>query len=93
MGAGADDAATRSERAIGLFRYQLIREAADPGLSTRARAGWSARSPRPSTPTRPDAGSGSRATPWTGGSGHGGAAGSTRWCPVRASPRRGCRSR
>ena len=24
-------------RAIGLFRYQLIREAADPGLSTRAR--------------------------------------------------------
>ena len=39
MGARADDAATRSERArmIGLFRYQLIREAADPGLSTRAR--------------------------------------------------------
>ena len=39
MGARADDAATRSERAraIGLFRYQLIREAADPALSTRAR--------------------------------------------------------
>jgi putative transposase len=39
MGARADDAATRSERArmIGLFRYRLIREAADPGLSTRAR--------------------------------------------------------
>lgn len=39
MGARADEAATRSERArmIGLFRYQLIREAADPGLSTRAR--------------------------------------------------------
>jgi putative transposase len=34
-----DEAAARSERAraIGLFRYQLIREAADPGLSTRAR--------------------------------------------------------
>ena len=33
MGARADDAATRSERAraIGLFRYGLIREAADPG--------------------------------------------------------------
>ena len=32
MGARADDAATRSERSrmIGLFRYQLIREAADP---------------------------------------------------------------
>ena len=39
MGARADDAATRSERAraIGLFRYQLIREAADPAHSTRAR--------------------------------------------------------
>ena len=39
MGARANDAAARSERArmIGLFRYRLIREAADPGLSTRAR--------------------------------------------------------
>ena len=38
--AGRDDeAAARAERAraIGLFRYQLIREAADPALSTRAR--------------------------------------------------------
>jgi len=34
-----DEAAARAERAraIGLFRYQLIREAADPGLSTKAR--------------------------------------------------------
>jgi putative transposase len=34
-----DEAAARAERAraIGLFRYQLIREAADPALSTRAR--------------------------------------------------------
>jgi putative transposase len=34
-----DEAAARSVRAreIGLFRYQLIREAADPELSTRAR--------------------------------------------------------
>src|SRR4029450_1533939 len=39
MGARAHDAATRAERAraIGLFRYQLIREAADPAHSTRAR--------------------------------------------------------
>jgi putative transposase len=39
MGARADEATARSERAraIGLFRYGLIREAADPGLSTRAR--------------------------------------------------------
>jgi putative transposase len=36
---GRGDAAARTERAraIGLFRYQLIREAADPGLTTRAR--------------------------------------------------------
>ena len=34
-----DEAAARAERAraIGLFRYQLIREAADPGLSMKAR--------------------------------------------------------
>ena len=39
MGARTEEAAARSERAraIGLFRYGLIREAADPGLSTRAR--------------------------------------------------------
>ena len=34
-----DEAAARTERAraIGLFRYQLIREAADPALSPKAR--------------------------------------------------------
>jgi hypothetical protein len=34
-----DEAAARAERAqaIGLFRYQLIRDAADPGLSSKAR--------------------------------------------------------
>lgn len=39
MGTRHDEAAARSERAraIGLFRYQLIREAADPAHSTRAR--------------------------------------------------------
>ncbi|MGH3938539.1 MAG: helix-turn-helix domain-containing protein [Pseudonocardiaceae bacterium] len=40
VGHGRDDeAVARAERAraIGLFRYQLIREAADPELSTRAR--------------------------------------------------------
>jgi putative transposase len=38
MGARGEEA-TRAERAraVGLFRYGLIREAADPGLSTRAR--------------------------------------------------------
>jgi putative transposase len=39
MTARADEAAARAERAraIGLFRYQLIREAADPELSSKAR--------------------------------------------------------
>ena len=39
MGARTAEAAARAERAraVGLFRYGLIREAADPGLSTRAR--------------------------------------------------------
>ncbi len=39
MGVRHDEVSARSERAraIGLFRYQLIREAADPGLSSRAR--------------------------------------------------------
>jgi putative transposase len=34
-----DEVAARTEqaRAIGLFRYQLIREPADPGLSSKAR--------------------------------------------------------
>jgi putative transposase len=38
--AGRDDevaARAQRARAIGLFRYQLVREAADPALSTRAR--------------------------------------------------------
>ena len=38
-------------RAVGLFRYMLIREAADPALSTRQRgARWCGRSPPASTP-------------------------------------------
>ena len=39
MGVRHDEVAARSERAraIGLFRYQLIREPADPGLSSKAR--------------------------------------------------------
>ena len=39
MAVGDDEAKVRAERAraIGLFRYQLIREAADPALSTKER--------------------------------------------------------
>ena len=41
---GAEEDRKRAARAeqVALFRYQLIREAADPALSTRQRAGWSA---------------------------------------------------
>ena len=40
---GAEEDRKRAARAeqVALFRYQLIREAADPSLSTRQRAGWS----------------------------------------------------
>jgi putative transposase len=39
MAVRCDEVAARTERAraIGLFRYELIREAADPGLSSKAR--------------------------------------------------------
>jgi putative transposase len=39
MAVRGDEVAARTERAraIGLFRYELIREAADPGLSSKAR--------------------------------------------------------
>jgi hypothetical protein len=40
-------------RAIGLFRYMLIREAADPALSSRQRGRWCGRSRLASTPARP----------------------------------------
>ena len=41
---GAEEDRKRAARAeqVALFRYQLIREAADPALSTRQRRGWSA---------------------------------------------------
>ena len=44
---GAEEGRKRAARAeqVALFRYQLIREAADPALSTRQRAGWSANWP------------------------------------------------
>lgn len=50
-----DEAAVRMERAraMGLLGYRLIREAADPELSTKAAAGWCAQSLRVSTSIRP----------------------------------------
>lgn len=93
--AGRDDEATaRAERAraIGLFRYQLVREAADPQLSTKAR-GRLVRAIAAGTPTRQGVGSGFPATPWTVGSGPGVAVGSTRWSPARGSQPRGGRWR
>ena len=52
---GAEEDRKRAARAeqVALFRYQLIREAADPALSTRQRAGWSASWPPGRTRGRP----------------------------------------
>ena len=96
MAVGDDEAKVRAERAraIGLFRYQLIREAADPAHSTKAagQAGARARLARAHRPVRA-AGAVSRGRPWTAGSGTGVPAGSTRWCPTRASAPRAPRPR
>ena len=80
-------------RAIGLFRYSVIREAADRQLSTKQR-GRLVRD----LAEREHAGpfgsrSASRGPRSTGGSGTGAAAGSTRWCPIRAGSRRAPRPR
>ena len=82
--AGRDDETTaRAERAraIGLFRYQLIREAADPRFRPRPGAGWCAQIAAREHTDPFGRRVRSPATPWTGGSGPGGRAGSTRWCP------------
>ena len=97
MAVGDDEAKVRAERAraIGLFRYQLIREAADPAHSTKER-GQMVRELAAARAHRPvrAAGADLAGRPSTAGSGTGAAAGSTRWCPARASapraPRRRC---
>ena len=81
-----DEPQARLERAreIGLFRYMLIREAADATLTGRQR-GALVRKLAAGPHTDPDGRtSGSPAGRWTGGSWTGARAGSTRWCP---SPR------
>lgn len=79
---------TRTERAraIGLFRYQLIREAADPTHSTKHR-GLLIRAIAQADHTDPF-GRRIRVSrkPWTGGSGTGVRVGSTRWCPAHVNP-------
>ena len=87
MAVGDDEAKVRAERAraIGLFRYQLIREAADPAHSTKER-GKMVRELASREHTDPFGRRVriSRQTidrwirDWR-------AAGSTRWCPARAS--------
>jgi hypothetical protein len=84
-----DDEAARTERArrIGLFRYMLIREAADPSLTGRQRGALVrslAQQEHIDADGRPVRIShGGR---WTAGSWSGARAASTRWCPLRASP-------
>ena len=51
-------------REVALFRYALVRDAADPALSKASAAGWSASWPRASTSARTGAWCGSGARRW-----------------------------
>ena len=90
MSAYDDELAARAARArdVALFRYSVIRAAADPGLSPRQR-GLLVRE-LAAGPHKDPAGQpvsvGQR--PWTGGSGRGRAAGSTPWCRAAGRWRR-----
>jgi hypothetical protein len=85
---GAEEERRRAARAeqVALFRYQLIREAADPALSTRQR-GRTVREIASKAHEGPFGVWPCRAGRSTGGSGPGATAGSRRW------PRRPGRSR
>jgi putative transposase len=91
MSKADDDQQARLERAreIGLFRYMLIREAADPLLSSRQR-GRMVRALAEREHTDPF-GRKVRFTRWTAGSWTGAGTGSTRWSPRPASRPRACR--
>ncbi len=82
-GVRPDEASERADQARGvaLFRYELIREAADPTHSTRQR-GRMVRELAARTPSRPRPGDrcGCRGRRWTAGSVTGGAEGSTHPC-------------
>ena len=80
-------------RAVGLFRYMLVREAADPALSRGSGGRWSGRSLRASIPIRRAAGAADPVDAGCVDPQVAAAAGSTRWSPRRASPRRGPRRR
>ena len=74
---------------MGLFRYALIRTAADPALTTKQRGRLVRELAGPSTPARSGSRCGSPGSRSTAGSWSGAAAGSTRWCPrpARVQPR------
>jgi hypothetical protein len=69
-----DEAGARMEqaRAIGLFRYRLIREAADPELSTKARGRLVRQVAAGSISIPPGGWCGPPGTLWTTGFGSGG---------------------
>ena len=83
-------------REIGLFRYTLIRDAADPCCRRRSAAGWSARSPSEITSGLTGGWFTSRAARWISGSVRIAAAGLTRSFPSLAlsfrTRRLGCSS-
>ena len=92
---GAEQDRKRAARAeqVALFRYQLIREAADPSLSTRQRGRLVRQAGRPDASgavRRP--GDRIAGDDLTGGSGPGGPGGSTRWCRQPGRSRRGPRA-
>ncbi len=90
MAVGDDEEKVRAERAraIGLFRYQLIWEAADAAHSTKQRGKMVRELASREHTIRSGGGCASAAKPSTAGSGAGGPAGSTRWCPTHASAHR-----
>ena len=72
------------QRDVALFRYSLIREAADESLTNRERASWSASSPPGITSGPAGGGCGWPVTRSTVGSGLIASAGSKRWLRCHA---------
>jgi hypothetical protein len=87
MSKADDEQQARLDRAreIGLFRYMLVREAADPALSGRQRGQLVRALAAKPTPTRSGGWCGFPAGRLTAGSPSGAGVGSTPWCPVHGS--------
>jgi hypothetical protein len=78
-----------ARRDVGLFRYALIREAADLSLSKAERGCWSGRWPPGTMSALMAPTFVCRVRRWIGGSGCGWRAGSTRWSRLTVRSERG----